>query len=214
MPRILIADDSEHGRASLKALLLLRDGWTVCGEAVNGRQAVLMAADLKPDVIILDFSMPMLDGLQAAKEILVATPNVPIILFTFHRTNQLDVEAERAGIRKVISKNDPLKALLGAVEASLDGGHAPVGPLAIPVEAKVEPTIAPAEKSKSPIAVALAAAPAEAVGPLAVPTEPPAQPLVTASDNSIEPPANASAPEKPPEVTPSPRPSACKKCVT
>jgi DNA-binding NarL/FixJ family response regulator len=199
MPRILIADDSEHGRASLKALLLLRDGWAVCGEAVNGRQVVLMAADLKPDVIILDFSMPMLDGLQAAKEILVTTPNVPIILFTFHKTNQLDVEAQRAGIRKVISKNDPLKALLGAVEASLDGSHAPVGPLAIPV-------VGPAEKAPGPIAVPPSAVPPETVGPLAVPTDPPADPLIAASDNSVEPPANALAPEKPPEAPPKPEP--------
>jgi DNA-binding NarL/FixJ family response regulator len=200
MPRILIADDSEHGRASLKALLLLCDGWTVCGEAVNGRQAVLMAADLKPDVVILDFSMPMLDGLQAAREILIATPNVPIILFTFHKTNQLDVEAARAGIRRVISKNDPLKALLGAVEASLDGCHTPVGPLAIPVntKTKAEPVVAPAEKALG----APGAAPAEAVGPLAVPTERPAQPPVAASDNSVEPSANVLSPEKPPKVLP------------
>jgi DNA-binding NarL/FixJ family response regulator len=198
MARILIADDSEHGRASLKALLLLRDDWTICGEAVNGRQAVLLAADRRPDVVILDFSMPMLDGLQAAKEILSITPDVPIILFTFHKTRQLDVEAERAGIRKVISKNDPLKALLGAVEASLDGSHAPVGPLAIRVDAKAEPVVAPPERP----AGAPGAAPGGTVGPLGVATEPPAPPLVAASDDSVEPSANVLSPEKPPEVPP------------
>jgi DNA-binding NarL/FixJ family response regulator len=189
MPRILIADDSEHGRMSLKALLRLRDGWTVCGEALNGRHAVLLAADLKPDVIILDFSMPMLDGLQAAKEILNVTPQVPIIMFTFHKTRQLDIEAERFGIRKVISKNDPLAVLLNVIQESLNGDHLSVGPLAIPADKSAIPPGPPA---------------IEVVGPLAVPPPPvqPVEPLVAAPDKSVAPSAKASAAETPPKSPP------------
>jgi DNA-binding NarL/FixJ family response regulator len=188
MAKILIADDSEHGRASLRALLLLRDGWAICGEAVNGRQAVLMATDLKPDAVILDFSMPMLDGLQAAKEILNVTPHVPIILFTFHKTHQLDVEAERIGVRRTVSKNDPLKTLLTAIEESLNGDKPPIGPLAIPADKSLIPPGPPAN---------------EIVGPLAVPPVQPLEPLVTSPDRSVDTSASASvadpAPARPPK---------------
>ncbi len=73
--RILIADDSEFLRTHLRAFLQ-RPGWVVCGEGANGRQAVLMASQLKPDAIVLDFVMPMVNGMEAAREILKAMPGV------------------------------------------------------------------------------------------------------------------------------------------
>lgn len=124
MARILIADDSDIGRASIRTILSRQKGWTICGEAVNGRIAVLMAHDLKPDLIVMDFSMPMLDGLQASKEILRTMPEIPIVVFTFHMTPQLDVEAARIGVRRVVSKSDGARALPSAVEELL--GHANV----------------------------------------------------------------------------------------
>ena len=74
--RILIADDSAKVREMLKALLETRTGWQVCAEAANGLESVEKAAELKPDVIILDLSMPEVDGLQAAVRIAAASPHV------------------------------------------------------------------------------------------------------------------------------------------
>ena len=123
MPKILIADDTEVIRTQLKIILSQPAGWIVCGEATNGQQAVLMASQLKPDLIVLDFLMPMLNGLQAAEEILKSTPAVPIVLYTLHKVLQLDLEAKRIGVRKAISKSDGSDALIACVEELL--GHGP-----------------------------------------------------------------------------------------
>jgi DNA-binding NarL/FixJ family response regulator len=104
MAKILIADDSTLIRPMLGAALSARGDWTICGEAANGRQAVLLALQLRPDLIILDFFMPMLSGLQAAEQILKMMPLVPIVLYTMHDNAQVEAEARRIGIRKVISK--------------------------------------------------------------------------------------------------------------
>lgn len=104
--------------------------WSVCGEAVNGRQAVLMAADLSPDLVLLDFAMPMLNGLEAAEEILKMTPKVPIALYTLHQSTQLQSKANKAGPIKVIAKSDGLlalvtglKELLGEAEATSESSE-------------------------------------------------------------------------------------------
>jgi CheY-like chemotaxis protein len=102
VPKILIADDSEFLRTHLRSFLQ-RPDWVVCGEAANGRRAVLMASQLKPDLIVLDFAMPMINGIQAAEEILKTTPRVPIVLYTLHKNPQLDLDATKVGISKVIS---------------------------------------------------------------------------------------------------------------
>jgi len=136
MPRILIADDHESGRTLLKTLLTGQRNWAVCGEAVNGLDAVRKAAELKPDLIVLDFSMPILDGVQTATEILKLTPAVPIVFFTLHNSPQLEAEAARIGVRKVVSKSEAM-TLIAALEHVL--GLASIGPLAVPTDQESGP---------------------------------------------------------------------------
>ncbi len=100
--------------------------WSVCGEAVNGRQAVLMAADLSPDLVLLDFAMPMLNGLEAAEEILKTSPTVPIALYTLHHSSQLQSKADKTGSIKVIAKSDGLLALVTSLRELLgEPGNSP-----------------------------------------------------------------------------------------
>lgn len=119
MTKILIADDNDEVRSALKAVLARQPAWSVCGEAENGRKAVLLAHTHKPDLIILDHSMPMLSGLEAAAEILKVAPAVPIVLYTSHWSPQLDREATAIGIRKVISKGGKLDSFLTDIEGVL-----------------------------------------------------------------------------------------------
>lgn len=125
--RILIADDSIGVCRYLKTFLLNQGRpWTVCGEAFDGEQAVWLADQLKPDVILLDLAMPVMGGLQAAQEILKARPGAPIILFTLHKSAWVNQEAERVGVRRVVSKFETTEALLAAVKDLLaeGDGHA------------------------------------------------------------------------------------------
>jgi DNA-binding NarL/FixJ family response regulator len=137
MPRILIADDSEFLRAHLRGFLQ-RPGWVICGEAANGRQAVLMASELRPDVIVLDFVMPMLNGIEAAREILKALPSVPIVLYTLHKNPQLERDAVEAGIRKVISKGEDSNALIAVLRELLAAGMTPRESIDPPPEASAK----------------------------------------------------------------------------
>lgn len=122
MARILIADDHMETRFVLRALIETRRGWQVCGEASSGREAVLSAFSLKPDLVILDLVMPWVDGILAAGEITKAMPGMPILLFTLYNTPGLEHEAKKAGIRTVVDKKDASKLLLGSIERMLDGG--------------------------------------------------------------------------------------------
>lgn len=118
LARILIADDNDVARGRLAELLHTHDSWNVCGEAVNGQQAVSKAAELEPDLIVLDLAMPVMDGLQAAREITRAQPSIPIVLFTVHDLPAVELEAKKVGIRQVVSKSD-FAALLSAIEKLL-----------------------------------------------------------------------------------------------
>jgi DNA-binding NarL/FixJ family response regulator len=117
--KILIADDSELIRNFLKGLADQYKEWTIVGEAVNGRQAVLMAASLKPDLIVVDLAMPMLDGIHAAVEILKSSPSMPIILYTSHDMPQLHLEAKKAGIREVVFKTQDATVLADTIQRVL-----------------------------------------------------------------------------------------------
>jgi DNA-binding NarL/FixJ family response regulator len=112
MAKILIADDSEVMRKIVRSLLSEVEGWVVCGEASNGEEAVGLAQELKPDLIVLDLAMPLLDGLHASAEILKVAPLVPIVLYTFHKTPEIELEAKKAGAKAVISKSDDPKVLV------------------------------------------------------------------------------------------------------
>jgi DNA-binding NarL/FixJ family response regulator len=87
--RILIADDHEFVRCGIRGILGVQRGWKVAGEATNGREAVEKATMLKPDVAIIDFGMPELDGLQATRQIRVAAPNTEIVMLTMHESGQM-----------------------------------------------------------------------------------------------------------------------------
>jgi CheY-like chemotaxis protein len=117
--RILIADDRESMRMALKTLFVLRPSWEICGEAEDGREAVSKATDLRPDLIVLDFKMPLTDGLQAAQEIGRNLPTTPIVMYTLYKDEQLESIAKSAGVRRVVAKEDGVQGLLGAIEAEL-----------------------------------------------------------------------------------------------
>jgi DNA-binding NarL/FixJ family response regulator len=106
-------------RDALKAIFALRPHWQVCGEASDGVEAVAMAAQLQPDLIILDFKMPLADGIRAASEILVAMPLVPIVMYTLYKTEELESAAKLVGVRAVVGKENGVRSLLSAVDAEL-----------------------------------------------------------------------------------------------
>jgi len=114
--RILIVDDSEFARTGLKVLLAGRTDCEICGEANDGRQAVLKAIDLNPDLIILDYSMPGMDGLHVAQEIYKALPTTLILICTLFPSRELEREAMKYGVRHVISKSEMSKALVAVIE--------------------------------------------------------------------------------------------------
>jgi DNA-binding NarL/FixJ family response regulator len=111
----------------LRTLLETHADWQVCAEAANGLEAVQKAAELKPDVIILDLAMPEMDGLHAAREILSNTPAVPILLHTNHAFSSLALEAKKNGIREVLNKSTSEQELVSAVEALLNERAAGAG---------------------------------------------------------------------------------------
>ena len=104
MTRILIADDSLPVRCGLRTLLGLNSDWHVCGEAVDGVDAVEKAHQLAPDLILMDFLMPQMDGVQAARQIAESGADIPILLFTLHLSPQIMELARDAGLRGAISK--------------------------------------------------------------------------------------------------------------
>ena len=114
--RILIADDHDLMRRGVKALLQSKAGWEICGEAHTGREAVAKAEELKPDVIILDISMPDLNGVEAARRIRSASPNTEVLILSVHYSDQLIREILEAGVRGYIVKSDSDRDLLIAVE--------------------------------------------------------------------------------------------------
>jgi DNA-binding NarL/FixJ family response regulator len=105
MTRILIADDSMSLRCGLRTLLGLNADWQVCGEAVDGADAVEKAHQLAPDLILMDFSMPQMNGVQAARKIAESGTDIPILLFTLNLSPQIMELARNAGLRGAMSKS-------------------------------------------------------------------------------------------------------------
>ena len=115
--RILVADDHDIIRRGLKQLLTSRPGWEVCGEAKTGREAVALAEQLKPEIVVLDISMPELNGLEAARRIHKLLPKTGILFLTLHFSDQLLRDIVEAGARAYIMKSDADRDLVSAVEA-------------------------------------------------------------------------------------------------
>lgn len=118
--RILIADDQETIRQDLREILESRSDWEVCGEAANGEEAVHRTQELRPDLIILDITMPVLNGLDAARMIRTFSPQTPVLIVTMHKTKQLLEEARRVGVRGYVAKADMGHSLIRAVSAVLE----------------------------------------------------------------------------------------------
>jgi DNA-binding NarL/FixJ family response regulator len=115
--RIFIADDHEVVRKGLCALLQAEQGWEVCGEAADGREAAEKIRELKPDVSILDIGMPGLNGLEATRQILKDDPRAKVLILTFHDSDQVVRDVLNAGARGFLLKSDAARDLVVAIEA-------------------------------------------------------------------------------------------------
>ena len=115
--RILLADDHEVVRHGLRVLLEAHPGWEVVGEAGNGREAVDKVRQTKPDVVVLDITMPELNGLEATRQILKAAPQTEVLILTMHESEQIIREVLAAGARGYVLKSDAGKDLVTAVDA-------------------------------------------------------------------------------------------------
>ena len=119
--RFLIVDDSEPVRQGLRKVLRANSGWEICGEAADGLTAVEKFRDLHPDVVILDFKMPGMNGLEAARRMLEIAPAVPIVMLTQHASASLEEHAQEVGIRSVVSKTDVF-SMVSLIEEFLGHG--------------------------------------------------------------------------------------------
>lgn len=132
--RILIADDNEGVRRALHQMIMAHEGWTVCGDATDGFDAVQQAKNCEPDIVLLDFAMPALNGLGAAARISQLLPGVPIIMYTLYDSPQFEVEAKKCGVWHVVSKSDnrlmiaALETLAQSIPAN-DNNHRALPPL-------------------------------------------------------------------------------------
>jgi DNA-binding NarL/FixJ family response regulator len=115
--RILIADDHEIVRHGIRTLLADHPGWEVCGEAVDGRDAIEKARALRPDLALLDVGMPNLNGLDAARQILAFAPRTRVLILTMHESEQVVREVLEVGARGFLLKSDAARDLVAAVEA-------------------------------------------------------------------------------------------------
>jgi len=116
--RLLIADDNPVVRTALHQLLERAGDWEVV-DAENGQEAVAKAQELSPNLIILDLVMPVMDGLAAAREISKLMPQTPLLMHTLHWSPQVEIEAQKVGVRKVVPKADS-KGLISAIQHYLD----------------------------------------------------------------------------------------------
>ena len=119
--RILLADDHDVVRRGLRSLVEAQAGWEVCGEAATGREAVEKAGRLRPHVVIMDITMPELNGLEATRRIRKAIPQAQVLILTVHESELLLAEALRAGAQGCMVKSDAGRELVNALEALTQG---------------------------------------------------------------------------------------------
>jgi DNA-binding NarL/FixJ family response regulator len=121
--RILIADDHEVVRSGLKAVLEARPGWEVVAEVGDGKEAIAKAIETKPDVAIIDYSLPRMNGIEATRQIRARVPETEVLIFTMHDSDALVGEVLQAGARAFLLKTDAQHYLIAAVESL--AGHKP-----------------------------------------------------------------------------------------
>jgi DNA-binding NarL/FixJ family response regulator len=130
MPKsLLIVDDNPSIRRMLRTAFEGTSDWAMCGEAVNGQEGIEKVSESKPDLIVLDLAMPIMNGLEAAPVLRRMLPTVPIILFTLHDSKSLVRKALSVGVNAVVSKADSMKTLLNQAEDLLraSGVGVPIG---------------------------------------------------------------------------------------
>ena len=121
MVRILVVDDNPAVRSYLRSILEQHPAWQVCDEARTGAEAIERVQNAPPDVILLDFQMPDLNGLDVAQQISQLFPKIPILMVTIHLSNQLAEAARKAGIRGACAKQD-VGSIVQAVDVLLNQG--------------------------------------------------------------------------------------------
>ena len=114
--RILVVDDHAVVRRGVRSLLESHEGWEVCGEATTGRDAVEQSRQLRPDIVVMDLSLPDLNGLDATRQILRDAPGTEVLVLTMHRSEELARDVLRAGARGFIMKSDADENLIAAVD--------------------------------------------------------------------------------------------------
>jgi DNA-binding NarL/FixJ family response regulator len=117
MTRILIADDHEVVRAGLRSVLEAHDGWSVVAEAADGKDAVGRAIALRPDVAIIDYSLPLLNGVEVTRQVRGRLPSTEVLIFTMHESDALVEDMLEAGARGYLLKSDASQHLIAAVQA-------------------------------------------------------------------------------------------------
>ncbi|WNV12821.1 response regulator transcription factor [Tardiphaga sp. 709] len=123
MKRILIADDHEVVRTGLRAIVEAHADWVVSGEASNGIDAVAVAKERKPDIAIVDYSMPAMNGLEVSRQIKLQCPSTQVLILTMNESKEVLAEMLLAGVRGFVLKSDARNHLVAAIEALL--GHRP-----------------------------------------------------------------------------------------
>jgi len=117
MTRILIADDHEVVRSGLRLILEAHPGWEVVAEAADGKAAIVKAQETQPDIAILDYSMPLVNGVEATRQIRKRNPQIEVLIFTMHDSETLVGEVLDAGARAYLLKSDAKEHLISAIEA-------------------------------------------------------------------------------------------------
>jgi DNA-binding NarL/FixJ family response regulator len=115
--RILVVDDHAVVRRGVRSLLESHEGWEVCGEATTGREAVAQSLRLRPDVVVMDLSLPELNGLDATRQVLKAAPDTEVLVLTMHHSEQLARDVLQAGARGYVLKADADENLIAAVDS-------------------------------------------------------------------------------------------------
>jgi two-component system nitrate/nitrite response regulator NarL len=121
--RILIVDDHDIVRAGVRSILASRAEWEICGEATNGRMAVEMAQSLRPDLIVMDITMPLMSGLEAAKEIARLQLGPKVLVLSMHELRYGASDLDGLGIHGFVLKSNAVRDLIRALERLLDGGQ-------------------------------------------------------------------------------------------
>jgi DNA-binding NarL/FixJ family response regulator len=114
--RILVVDDQPYIRRAVRSLLESQNNWVVCGEAADGIEAIAQTGELHPDVIVMDMSMPRLNGLEAARTIREEFPKSRVVILTLHDLPELPALVKRAGAQGLVLKSDSNRFLISAIE--------------------------------------------------------------------------------------------------